>query len=273
MLFADRSKIYSRFFLAALTAFSAVIFAAPPAQARVVVNLTNANLGIIKGIVRDDGGSPIADAYVSIFRVGTSRLLKQVRSAADGSFFAKIIPGTYTVLAVAEGFNPMTVSEVEVNRAAELNYGFKLERAGRGNTLPEKRVDRSSTKWNIIAAQSQRSIYQNQKGSAPIDENQTVEKEEVTIADRTAETNHKDSQTVVETYFSDSTGGNFTGVNFATLMPLNENTEIVFAGQSGTKSAPQRFETNLKFQANRKPSRDLKIRNRQSWQTQIFGAQ
>ena len=52
--------------------------------------------------MRDEPGSPIADAYVSIFRAGTSNLLKQVRSAADGSFFAKIIPGTYTVLAVAK---------------------------------------------------------------------------------------------------------------------------------------------------------------------------
>ena len=63
-------------------------------------------LAVIKGIVRDSGGSPIADATVAIFRAGTSKLLKQVNSAKDGSFIAKIMPGTYTVLAVAEGFNP-----------------------------------------------------------------------------------------------------------------------------------------------------------------------
>ena len=68
-------------------------------------------LGTIKGMVRDNGGSPIADATVAIFRVGTAKLLKQVKSAADGSFFAKILPGTYTVLAVAEGFNPVDRAE------------------------------------------------------------------------------------------------------------------------------------------------------------------
>src|SRR5438874_9894734 len=62
----------------------------------------NGGLGVIKGVVRDQAGSGIADATVAIFRVGTSRLLKQVRSASDGSFFTKIFPGTYTVLAVAE---------------------------------------------------------------------------------------------------------------------------------------------------------------------------
>jgi hypothetical protein len=77
------------------------------------------DLAIIKGIVRDASGNPIADATVAIFRVGTSKLLKQVRSAANGSFLAKILPGTYTVLAVAQGFNPVTLSTVEVNRSAD----------------------------------------------------------------------------------------------------------------------------------------------------------
>src|SRR6476469_4493377 len=87
-------------------------------------------LGTIKGVIRDQSGSGIADATVAIFRVGTSTLLKQVKSASDGSFLAKIIPGTYTVLAVAEGFNPVTLASVEVNKTADIVYGFRLERAG-----------------------------------------------------------------------------------------------------------------------------------------------
>ena len=260
ILFADSPKIYSRFFLAALTAFSVVSLSAPPVQARTVAaGQTRGNLGIIKGMVRDGGGSPIANAYVSFFRVGTSKLLKQIRSAADGSFFTKIIPGTYTVLAVAEGYNPMSVADVEVNRAAELIYGFKLERAGNGNTLPEKRVDRSSTKWTIRAAQSQRSIYQNQTGSAPIDENRTAQNEpeaEVAAADRENEPNGRQAQTIVETYFTNSADGGFTNINFATLLPVGANTEIIFAGQTDTGGHAPRFETNLKFQ----PSENHQIR-------------
>src|SRR5205823_4514136 len=126
------------------------------------------NLGTIKGIVRDEAGNPISDAVVGIFRSGTTTLLKQVSSATDGSFLARIIPGTYTILAVAQGFNPVRLLGVEIGRSAEVSYGFNLERAGSGNTLPEKRADKNSSKWRIRAAQMQRSIYQNREGKTPV---------------------------------------------------------------------------------------------------------
>ena len=94
------------------------------------------NLGLIRGIVRDEAGKPIADAVVAIFRLGTSKLLRQARSAADGSYTLRIVPGKYTVLAVAQGFNPATLPQVEVGRASEQDFGFKLAHAGSGNTLP-----------------------------------------------------------------------------------------------------------------------------------------
>ena len=221
-------------------------------QAKTVVE-KSASFGIIKGIVRDEQGSPIADAAVAIFRSGTSRLLKQVTSAADGSFFAKVIPGTYTVLAVAQGFNSITVNEVQVAGSSELNYGFKLERVGSGNTLPEKRLDRNSSKWRIMAAQSRRSIYQNQSGQSPIDEDQTAEQENVeTFSDLgSAENARRRGQSVVETYFADSSAGSYEGLDFATLQPLNDNSEVIIAGQTGTKSfAPNRLEAAYKSRLN-----------------------
>ncbi|MCY7375700.1 MAG: carboxypeptidase regulatory-like domain-containing protein [Pyrinomonadaceae bacterium] len=241
---------FTKFIFVALTAFSAAFGGVSETPGASLIVENSSNLGVIKGFVRDETGGTIANAYVSIFRVGTSQLLKQVRSASDGSFLAKILPGTYTVLAVAEGFNPVTLTTVEVNRSAELVYGFKLEKAGSGNTLPEKRVDRNSSKWTIRAAQMRRSVYQNTEGDSPIDENTTAQTE------NSAEIKDEDeikrpNQTVVETYFAGSDEGNFAGVNFATLQPLNENTEIVFVGQSGTgQTAPQRFETKLKFRPN-----------------------
>ena len=235
-------------FLIALAAFTAAFISVSEVQAKVIVE-KNGGLGVIKGIVRDKSGNPIADAYVSIFRTGTSILLKQVRSAADGSFLAKIIPGTYTVLAVAEGFNPITLSEVEVNRSAELTYKFKLERSGSGNTLPEKQVDRNSSKWRIRSAQMNRSIYQNKEGDAPVDENAVAESEK--IADSEENTAKRSGQNVVQSYFANSDSGNYTGLNFARLQPLSKNAEIVFAGQTGTNSlAPQSFQANLKFRPN-----------------------
>jgi len=251
-------KNFTKLILIALTAFFAVSVGASQAQGKVIVVEKNTNLGVIKGVIRDDAGNSIADAYVSIFRVGTSNLLKQVRSAADGSFLAKILPGTYTVLAVAQGFNPVTLSTVEVNRSAELVYGFKLERSGSGNTLPEKRVDRNNPKWVIRAAQSRRSIYQNTEGDAPFDENESnentvaqIDSIEESIESAEEEISKRRSQSVVETYFASSDDGNFAGLNFATLQPISENSEIIFAGQSGTsQSAPQRFETTFKFRPN-----------------------
>ncbi|MDQ3322608.1 MAG: carboxypeptidase regulatory-like domain-containing protein [Acidobacteriota bacterium] len=243
--------------LIALSAFFVSPVFAAETNTKIVVKQSG-NPGVIKGIVRDEGGKPIADATVAIFRVGTSKLLKQVTSASDGSFLAKILPGTYTILAVAQGFNPVTLSEVEVNRSTELTYGFKLERSGSGNTLPEKRVDRNNPKWRIQTAQSRRSIYQNQEGDVPVDENKigdtanaenTIEQTTAIAADE--ETAIRAGQTVVETYFADSGEGAYTGINFARLQSLSENAEIIFAGQIGTSdSAAQRFETNLKFRPN-----------------------
>ncbi|HEX8368811.1 MAG TPA: carboxypeptidase regulatory-like domain-containing protein [Pyrinomonadaceae bacterium] len=252
-----QSKTIIRLSFVSLVAFLVSFVSIPGARATVVVQQNRTGLGVIKGIVRDESGKPIADAMVAVFRVGTSKLLKQVRSAADGSFLAKIVPGTYTVLAVAQGFNSVTLAEVQVNNSSELTYGFKLERSGSGNTLPEKRADRSSPKWVIRSAQNRRSIYQNREDeTTTIDENATAENKNVeesigVVEEDETETRRK-GQSVVETFVAGSgAGGAYTGFNFATLQPLGENTEIIIVGQTGTgKTAPQRFETTVKFRPN-----------------------
>ena len=232
-----------------LTLVSAACVFAPAASAAVVVN-ESGGLGIIKGVVRDDGGNPISEATVAIFRAGTSKLLKQVTSGADGSFIAKILPGTYTVLAVAEGFNPMTLFGVEVARSAELTYGFKLERAGSGNTLPERRTDRNSSKWRIRAAQAQRSIYQNQEGSDPL--NGKAEPQDEIAANEPADQKaSRKGQTVVETYFADSEQGSYAGVNVASFLPVNNKTDVSLVAQTGKgRNAPQRLGAGFKYRPN-----------------------
>lgn len=239
-----------------LTAFTAVFISASEADAKVIVE-RNGGLGIIKGVVRDKSGKPISKATVAVFRVGTSKLLKQVLSDADGNFIAKILPGTYSILAVAEGFNPVSYSEVEVNRSKELVYRFNLEPSGKGNTLPEKKAERNSSKYPIRAAQIRRSIYQVDEGDLPIEE---VSTEEDSVADtdemievpiEREERSKRKGQSVVETYFAGSEKENYAGLNFATLLPVSENAEVVIAGQTGTgATAPNRLETSLKVRAN-----------------------
>lgn len=226
----------------------------PPATGTTVTATQYGNLGVIKGVVRDDGGSPIADATVAIFKAGTSKVLKQVRSATDGSFVARILPGTYTIFAVAQGYNPITLPAVQVNGATQLTYGFKLERAGGGNTLPEKRLDRNNPKWVIRSAQTSRSIYQNTEGASPVDEGRVTVEE---TAQESGEENDRRGQTVAETYFAGSERGSYAGVNFATLLPVSEDADVVLAGQAGIgKNAPQRFEVQTRF----RPDEDHQVR-------------
>ncbi len=239
-----------------LTAFAAVFISAFETEAKVVIQ-NNGGLGTIKGVVRDNSGKPIANATVAFFRVGTSKLLKQVLSNSEGSFLAKIVPGTYSILAVAEGFNPVSYSEVEVNRSKELVYKFNLEPSGKGNTLPEKKAERNSSKYPIRQSVLRRSIYQIDNGDAPIDETK-VDENSVADTDKTVEvptgTEEKSSrkgQTVVETYFAGSESEKYTGLNFATLLPVTDKTEVIIAGQTGTgESASNRLETSVKVRAN-----------------------
>ena len=210
-------------------------------------------LGVIRGVVRDQAGSGIADATVAVFKVGTSQLLKQVKSASDGSFMARIMPGTYTVLAVAEGYNPVTVASVDVSRSADLVYGFKLVRAGAGNTLPEKIADRNSTKWRIRATNSQRTIYQDVEGKTPVNGDVAASDVDtsVGVAGSDEPSSGRRGQTVVETYFAGTGTGNYSGINFATFIPVAENAEIILAGQASTgKKGPSRLETQFKLRPN-----------------------
>jgi hypothetical protein len=209
----------------------------------------SSGLAVIRGVVREEGGSPIVGATVAVFRLGTSQLLKQVKSAADGSFVAKILPGRYTVLAVAEGFNPVTLADVEVARAAELNYGFKLQRAGSGNTLPERRLDRNNPKWVIRSAQTSRSIYQNNDtDKSTVAENVEVY-ESAPNGDDVEEGVQRKNQYVAETFFG--AGGATSGVNAVAFVPVGEDLEFVVAGQTGAgRAAAQRLDVQAKFRPN-----------------------
>lgn len=251
MGFSRTRKIVELF--AVLIALVSAGYASAPTSSASVTIQGSANLGIIKGVVRDDGGNPIADATVAVFKA--SKILKQVRSTADGSFIAKILPGTYTIFAVAQGFNPVTLSDVQVSSASQLVYGFKLERAGSGNTLPEKRLDRNNPKWVIRSAQTSRSIYQNTEGDSPVATGRvTIEESSEPVE---GEKNSRSTQSVAETYFSSSERGAHAGLNFATLLPVSEDADVVIAAQTGVgRNAPQRFEIQTKF----KPAEDHQIR-------------
>ncbi len=244
MSFFRISKLISYVVLASLTIASpgAAHVGATTEESGAGQTGQTSGLGIIKGVVRDHGGKPIADATVALFRAGSAKALRQVRSSANGSFLLRVIPGKYSVFAVAQGFNPVSMPEVVVGSSSELNYGFKLERAGSGNTLPERRVDRNNPKWMIRSAGISRSIYQNSEGELMVE----TDDEYVPVDEQ--ERSGRKMQSVASTYFVGSENGNYAGVNMATLIPLGMDAQIVIAGQSGIgANAPQRLETQLTF--------------------------
>ena len=239
--FRKNRSLFLPLMIAAMTVTSLVI----PDEAKAAGSVNKNSLGIIRGIVRDHGGNPIADATVAIFRVGTSKLLRQVRSGSDGKFLLRTIPGTYSLLAVAQGYNPVSLAEVSVGRSAELDYGFKLERAGQGKTLPERRLDRNNPKWVHISSTLSRSIYQNQEGDS-LAEDQDADAD--VADDRSAENRLRPGDSVVETYTAIGDQGAYTGFNYATNLTFNDKTSATVAAQSGIgKGAPQRLDARIRY--------------------------
>ena len=238
-------------YLIPLLVLSAVAFVPIHGATRSSVTVAKTGgFGVIRGVVRDQAGAGIPDAIVAVFKEGTSQLLKQVKSESDGSFIARLLPGTYTVLAVAEGFNPVKIASVDVGRSADLVYGFNLVRAGAGNTLHEKALDKNSAKWRVRAANASRTIYQNVEGKPPIDDSADADSE---AADTSKDdlSSSRPGRTVVETYFASSSTGNYAGVNVASFVPITENAEIILAGQTSSgKNGPSRVEAQFKVRPN-----------------------
>ncbi len=217
-------------------------------------------LATITGTVRDNKGLPLAGAVIQLIREGANQLVKQTRTAADGSFSARIPAGRYSLRAIAEGFSEVLFSSVQVNPSAEIAYRFNLEPAGSGRTIVDQRRDRDSVKWTLRAIQGRRSIFQANEGddstiaaaenSAPAGNVNG----EVSDTQRPNEAARIRTQGVVETYFATSTNpfsSAYEGVNFAVAFPASERIDLIFAGQTGVGSgAPQRFETTARVRVN-----------------------
>lgn len=221
----------------------------------------------VSGSVRDSKGNPIAGAIVSLIKEGADEIIKEVRSAADGSFIARIAPGRYSLRAIADGFNAVLFDSVQVRPADEVVYRFNLEPVGSGKTAPERRKDRDDSKWMLRSRAGSRSIFQAGEG-----EDETVnavlaaqasaeQAEDSSPDDVIAQTNSGPETTaqgartqgVVETYAATSSGAqgfSFAGVNFAFAQPVGERVDLIFAGQTGVgPHAPQRLEATTSIRA------------------------
>ena len=218
-------------------------------------------LGVVSGSVRDHKGKPLAGALVQLLRDGADHVTKQIRTAADGTFTARIVPGRYLLTALAEGFSATTFNAVQVNPSDELVYRFNLEPLGQGRTTPEKRNDRNDPKWRLRSSQNRRSIFQHDdKGDATVAaveealETEGTDEDAATADEAAASDWTPDRQRVhgvVETFTAASANPNapaYAGTNFAVSVPANEGLNLIFAGQFGTNQLA-RLETTARFRA------------------------
>jgi hypothetical protein len=236
-------------------------FTAPLVALAVLVGITataqgkgTRGLATISGTVRDNKGLPLAGALIQLIREGANQIVRQTRTAADGSFSAKIPAGRYSLRAIADGFSDVLFSSVQVNPSAEIAYRFNLEPASSPNTLVNQRKDKENVTWPLRSVQGRRSIFQAKEGDDSAIA--AVEGDDVSAATeekRTDEHGRVRTQGILETYFAASNNPfapAYEGVNFAVALPVSESIDLIFAGQSGTGAAPQRFETSARWRAN-----------------------
>jgi hypothetical protein len=246
-----------------LTLFALCLFseAGVPAETyAATAGARGGKLGVITGSVRDNKGNPLAGAIVQLLRDGANNVSKQTRTAADGTFIARIVPGRYLLTALADGFNATTFNAVQVNPSDELIYRFNLEPLGQGRTTPERRNDRNDPKWRLRSAQNRRSIFQHDDGTdatiAAVEEASEAEEDAAAAAanGEVADDWTNDRQNVhgvVETYTAASANPNapvYAGTNFAVSVPASEGLNFIFAGQLGTNQLA-RLETTARFRA------------------------
>ena len=214
-------------------------------------------LATVSGTVRDNRGLPLSGALIQIIREGAKKVITEARTAADGSFSAKIPAGRYSLKAVASGFSEVLFSSVTVAPSAEIAYRFNLEPLGAGRTYPEQRSDRDSAKWRLRSAQTQRSIFQANEGTdatvAAVESETSTNDDVIVVNAEDGDQSRVRPQGVVETYFADSSnpfGSSYQGLNFAVALQASESIDFIFAGQTGTGAAPQRFEASARVRLN-----------------------
>lgn len=240
-------------------------FSTPLVVLAVVLSMTGSahakgvrGLATITGTVRDEKGMPLAGAVIQLIREGANQLVKQTRTATDGSFSARIPAGRYSLKAMAEGFSEVLFSSVQVSASAEIAYRFNLEPAHSGRTLVDQHKDRDNVKWTLRAVQGRRSIFQANEGDDPTiaaaENAQDAVNESTEATDQQRTSDRTRAQGVVETYAATSTNpfaSAYQGVNFALALPASERIDLIFAGQTGIGSGvPQRFETTAQMRVN-----------------------
>jgi len=268
------SKIHWRTCLALFAAIAlgeSGLAATAPSTPAAPAGERRTSLGTISGTVLDSRGKPLAGALVKILRDGLNEVVKETRSAADGTFSTRVTPGRYLIRALAAGFTPATFTAVHIAPSTELVYRFNLQRVGEGNTVPERRADRNDPKFRIRSSLSRRSVFnageieeadiaaalgrparaEGGEGDEGAEGEEAPEFGGLEVAEAAAEGRRGRTRPkgFVETFFADSADprvGSYGGLNFAVLAPVTRDLEMILAGQLGQF---ERFEATARLRA------------------------
>jgi len=196
-------------------------------------------LAFITGTVRDERGTPLVGATVAVLepRLG-GKEIKSARTDGQGRFLTGVVPGIWTVRAMAEGFIPK-FTRLVLNRSAKTSYDFQLKS---DNTLVQKRGDSDNYRW--ISLSAPRHV---------LNLREEAEEEAVELSNDTAQQKgllatppsfHGMAQFVAVTSSAPAglSAPDFFGTNFAVSGSMGGNFEMAFIGQRGVGDlAPQRL--------------------------------
>ena len=197
-------------------------------------------LAFVTGTVRDERGTPLAGATVAVLEPklgGKGKEVKSARTDWQGRFSAGVLPGTYSIRALAEGFFPKSTLLV-LNRSAKTIYDFQLKK---DNTLVQKRGDSDNYRWISLSAPGH-VLRLNEDDKEEVVDLSNDEWQKSLLA--TQSSLHGMAQFVAVT--SSAPAGlpapDFFGTNFAVSGSLGGNFEMAFIGQRGVGDlAPQRL--------------------------------
>jgi len=190
---------------------------------------------VLRGIVRDQGGVPLAGASVAIFDVAT-KMAKPVRATStgeSGEFEAMVAPGRYLLRAVASGFDTVEArARVAANRETVLD------------TIALPRVNTLADRQRAIDADPYRNVV---RGSRPPVFNwdpKTEEERERADAQAIALTDTDNAaHGVIQAVATSGATSDYVATNFAVTRAVSK-ADLTVAGQvgAGGDDAPMRLE-------------------------------
>lgn len=193
-----------------------------------------AALGVLRGIVRDQGGVPLAGASVAIFDVAT-RMVKPVRATSTGEggeFEASVAPGRYLLRAVASGFDTVEArARVAANRETVLDT-IALRRVG---TLADRRRTIDADPYRNVVRGSRPPVFNWDPKSE--EERERADAQAIALTDR-----DNAAHGVLQTVAASGASADYVATNFAVSHAVSK-ADLTVAGQVGAgEDAPMRLE-------------------------------